>query len=192
MQTRLSRRRFLVQAGGVMTLSGTSPLAWATTHGGKTPRVTVAAHPWVYAATMPDRDITPALDAIFADMKHAGMDAIELMHTALYPEDAVARISELSQKHQLPVLGTSYGAAMWDRQQHDKIREDAQLVITRLARLGRRTLGTSVGDTGGKKTPLQLDAQADILHRLWVSVRPTKWFSTCTTIHMKSETVCMT
>ena len=94
---------------------------------------------------MPNYDITPALDQIFADMKYAGMEAIELMHTALLPDDAVQRIGQLSQQHQLPVLGTSYGADMWDRQQHNKILEGAEIIITRLAKLGGRTLGTSVG-----------------------------------------------
>ncbi len=115
---------------------------------------------------MPNYDITPALDQIFADMKYAGMEAIELMHTALLPDDAVQRIGQLSQEHQLPVLGTSYGADMWDRQQHNKILEGAEIVITRLAKLGGRTLGTSVGAAPSKKTPEQLDAQADVLRKI--------------------------
>ena len=67
------------------------------------------------------------------------------MHTALLPDDAVQRIGDCRNKHQLPVLGTSFGARLWDRKQHGKILEDAELVITRLAKLGGRTLGTSVG-----------------------------------------------
>ncbi len=38
-------------------------------------------------------------------MHYAGMDGIELMHTALYPDDAVSRIKALSAEHQLPVIG---------------------------------------------------------------------------------------
>ena len=129
-------------------------------------KVVVAAHPWVYAATMPNYDITPALDQIFADMKYAGMEAIELMHTALLPDDAVQRIGELSQKHELPVLGTSYGADMWDRQQHGKILEGAEIIITRLAQLGGRTLGTSVGAAPAQEDREQLDAQADVLRKI--------------------------
>ncbi len=75
-------------------------------------RVLVGGHPWVYAATRPKNDITPALDEIFADMAYAGLDGIELMHTALRPNDAVDRIAALSERHHLPVLGTSFGGTM--------------------------------------------------------------------------------
>ncbi len=47
--------------------------------------VVVGAHPWVYAATQPRYDIYPILDQIFADVAYAGIDGIELMHTALRP-----------------------------------------------------------------------------------------------------------
>ena len=67
--------------------------------------VVVGAHPWVYAATQPQCDIYPILDQIFADMSYAGLDGIELMHTALRPDGAVERICELSEKHSLPVIG---------------------------------------------------------------------------------------
>jgi hypothetical protein len=61
-------------------------------------KVLVAGHPWVYAARRSNNDIYEILDQIFADMRAAGLDAIELMHTALEPEDAVARIGELSKR----------------------------------------------------------------------------------------------
>lgn len=126
----------------------------------------VAAHPWVYAATQPGYDFFPILDRIFEDMKAAGMDAIELMHTALRPANAVERIGELSARHKLPVLGTSFSGAMWDRSQHAALLEDAELVIPRLARLGGTRLGTSVGDARRKKTGAELDAQAEALRQL--------------------------
>jgi sugar phosphate isomerase/epimerase len=131
-----------------------------------TKKVVVGAHPWVYAATLPHNDITPALDRIFEDMSYAGVDAIELMDNALQPEDAVSRIQELSRKNSLPVLGTSYGAPMWKREEHESILKGARLVIERLAKLGGRTLGTSVGNAGNPKTPEQLDAQAEILRKV--------------------------
>ncbi len=130
------------------------------------PRVVVGAHPWVYAATQPKYDITPILPQIFADMAHAGMDGIELMHTALRPDDAVERIGKLAQQHRLKVLGASFGGAMWDRAKHEEIWLDAQQVIPRLAQLGGRTLGTSVGPAPKPKTPTQLDAQAELLRRI--------------------------
>ena len=130
------------------------------------PNVVVGAHPWVYAATQPRYDIFPILDQIFADMSYAGLDGIELMHTALRPEGAVERIRELSEEHSLPVIGTSFGGAMWDREQHKAVLEDAELVIPRLAEVGGRTLGTSVGTAPAKKTPEQLDAQAELLEEI--------------------------
>jgi sugar phosphate isomerase/epimerase len=99
-------------------------------------------------------------------MHAAGLDAIELMHTALAPDDAVAHIRELSTRHSLPVIGTSFGADMWDRKQHDTILPYAQLVIERVSALGGRTLGTSVGSARQSKTEEQLDAQAELLRKI--------------------------
>lgn len=128
--------------------------------------VLVPAHPWVYAATMPDYDVTPILDQVFADMRYAGLDGIELMHNVLRPSDAVERIGNLAVKHRLPVVGTSFGANFWDRREHSAILADADCVITHLAALGGRTLGVSVGAAPGPKTPAQLDAQAELLQHV--------------------------
>ena len=134
-------------------------------------KVIVGAHPWVYAATQPKYDIYPILDQIFADMSYAGLDGIELMHTALRPPDAFERIRELSRKYDLPVIGTSFGGNMWDRTQHETIFEDARLVVAQLAALGGRTLGTSVGKAPQPKTPEQLDAQAQLLRGIMALCR---------------------
>lgn len=128
--------------------------------------VIVGAHPWVYAAKLPKYDITPALDTIFADVAAAGYDGLELMHTALAADEAVDRIKALIHTHELPVLGTSYGDALWDRSQHRRILEEAGGIIGRLAKVGGKTLGTSVGDTPKPKTDAQLDAQAEMVRRL--------------------------
>lgn len=77
--------------------------------------VTVGDHPWVYAAKLPDYDITPKLNQIFADMSYAGMDGVELMHHPLRSAESTRRIGKLKEKYDLPVIGTSYGADMWDR-----------------------------------------------------------------------------
>lgn len=166
----LSRRAFLQTTGtAAATLYGFSSLAEENSPGKR--KIVVGAHPWVYAATRPEYDITPVLPQIFADMKYAGLDGIELMHTALRPDDAVERIGRLSKEHELPVIGTSFGGAMWDRAQHAAVMEDAQKVIPRLAELGGRTLGISVGAVqwGSKtrKTPEQLDAQAELLGKIF-------------------------
>lgn len=129
-------------------------------------RVLVGGHPWVYAATQPNYDIYPILDQIFADMHYAGLDGIELMHTALRYSNAVEHVATLLEKYNLPVIGTSFGGAMWDRTQHEAVFDDANIVVMRLAKLGGRTLGTSVGRAPQKKTAEQLDAQAELLRRI--------------------------
>lgn len=138
--------------------------------GAEVKEIVVGAHPWVYAEAQPNYDITPILPTIFADMQYAGMDGIELMHNALLPADAVARISALSEKHNLPIIGCSFMGNMWDRKQHKAILKDAEQVISSLAQVGGRTLGTTVGwasaDEMTRKTPEQLDAQADLLRRI--------------------------
>ncbi len=160
----LDRRDFLQILGMASLSAGFIPQC----HSGedKPQKVTVGAHPWVYAATQPNYDITPVLDTIFADMKYAGMDGIELMHTALRPKDAMERIQALSQKYELPVIGTSFEGAMWDRNKHADVLKDAEVVITRLSELGGRTLGTSVGSAGRVKTAEELDAQAELLAKI--------------------------
>jgi sugar phosphate isomerase/epimerase len=129
-------------------------------------KIIVGAHPWVYAATQPKNDIYPILDRIFADMSYAGLDGIELMHTALRPEDSFLHLRELSKKYALPIIGTSFGGNLWDRAQHEAIFEDARTVVNRLADLGGWTFGVSVGKAPQPKTPAQLDAQAELLRGL--------------------------
>ncbi len=169
--TTLNRRRFLgsgaatvltVATGGILGSSCRSIQSDARSE----KKVLVGGHPWVYAATQPNYDIYPVLDQIFDDMSYAGLDGIELMHTALRYPDAVERIAALSNEHNLPVIGTSFGGAMWDRTQHEAVFEDARVVVTRLAELGGRMLGTSVGKAPQTKTAAQLDAQAELLRRI--------------------------
>jgi sugar phosphate isomerase/epimerase len=166
----LSRRQFLCTTAVVLAAGRCAEVLRAAAVEIKPANVKVGAHPWVYAATQPNYDITPVLPHIFADMQYARLDGIELMHTALLPDDAVARIGKLSQEHKLPIIGTSFGGAMWDRSQHAAVLQDAEKVIPRLAKLGGRTLGTSVGaikwDQKIRKTPEQLDAQAELLRKL--------------------------
>jgi sugar phosphate isomerase/epimerase len=129
-------------------------------------KVVVGAHPWVYAARRQPRTISPILDQVFADMSAAGFDGIELMPDALADDAGVERVRGLSEKHSLAVIGTSWGGAMWDRARHDQILADARGLLPRLAAVGGRTLGTSVGRPPEPKTDEQLDAQADLLKQL--------------------------
>jgi sugar phosphate isomerase/epimerase len=151
-------------ASSTNSLASLLPTAVETTE--KKKKVVIAAHPWVYAAPLPGYDITPVLEQIFSDMSYAGMDAIELMHEALRHPDSVERIGALSQKFSLPVLGASFVEDMWDKSKQSANLEYAQTIITRIQELGGRTLGTSVGATPQKKTPEQLDAQAEILREI--------------------------
>lgn len=130
------------------------------------PRIKVGAHPWVYAAPLPGFDITPVLERIFADLSYAAVDGVELMDTALRHADVVPRVRDLSRRYSLPVIGASYQAPLWNREKHAEIIEDARAVIGRIAAVGGRTLGTSVGDARRKKTPAELDAQAEMLRKL--------------------------
>lgn len=167
-----SRRHFLQRAFATITAIGTTSITKAEVSSDKKScqtymkKVIVGAHPWVYAATQPNHDITPILKCIFSDMSYAGMDGIELMHTALRPKDSVENISKLSQTYKLPIIGTSFGGNMWDSNKHDSILKDAEIVVGRLAKLGGRTLGTSVGHTGKIKTQAQLDNQAEVLRKI--------------------------
>ena len=152
----VTRRNFAWQMAGLA----------ATTRLRAADRVSVVAHPWVYAAPLPGYDLTPVLDTVFSDLQYAGVDGLELMHTALRHDDAVSRIGELSRKYGVPVTGTSYEANMWNREEHAAILPDATRVIERAAKLGGHTFGTSVGDARRRKTPRELDAQAELVRKL--------------------------
>ena len=129
-------------------------------------KVTVGAHPWVYAAKQPNADPTPVLDQIFREFGGAGIDGIELMHAVLMTDGAVERVKELSRRNKLPVIGTSWSAAMWKRDERDAILAQAATLIPRLQQVGGRTLGISVGDARRNKTPAEFDAQAEVLRQV--------------------------
>jgi sugar phosphate isomerase/epimerase len=162
----VSRRDFLGAAALVLGGAGGAGALGAEADEKARRKVMVGAHPWVSAAKQPGYDITPILPSIFADLEAAGIEGIELMHTALRPKDAVERIGELSRRHRVAVIGTSFGGDLWDRARHAAALEDAELVIPRLAALGGRTLGTSVGQAPKKKTEEQFDAQAEALRKI--------------------------
>ena len=153
-------------SAGISRRACVAMLAGAPQLSGAVKKIAVAGHPWVYAARRPKNDIYEILDQIFAEMSAAGLDAIELMHTALAPDGSVERIRELSKRNRLPVIGTSFGASMWDRSQHEAILGQARTVIERVSAVGGRTLGTSVGDARHRKTEAEFDAQADLLRKI--------------------------
>ena len=129
-------------------------------------RVTVGAHPWVFASRRDDTDIFPIIDEVIGDIAYAGFDGIELMHTALLHEGAVDAIAGLCQRESICVIGSSFGGAMWDSAQRDETMAQAACVIGRLEELGAETLGVSTGATPERKTPEQLDVQAEALREI--------------------------
>jgi sugar phosphate isomerase/epimerase len=169
--SRLSRRRFVVSALSTVPAARSAVLLargndYAQAPAQSKKKILVGAHLWVYAATQPGYDPTPVLEDVFADVSAAGLDCLELMHVALRHEDAVPRIGALIRKYKLPIIGTSFEGQMWNREKHAAIYADAETVVSRIAALGGRTLGVSVGAAPKPKTDEQLDAQADLLRRI--------------------------
>ncbi len=129
-------------------------------------KIKVNGHLWVYASKFPPNwDAYPDLETVFSDMGYAGLDGIELMESILRHDDAVARLKEYSKKYKIPVSGSSYGVGfnMWDAGQFQKIADDLAIVVPRLAEVGGKTFGVSVGEARRPKTEAELDAQAKIL-----------------------------
>ena len=162
----LTRRRFL-QAGSavVASISCCGKIVGAVGDSNKK-RITVGAHVWVYAAKQPEYNVTPILPQIFSDLKYAQIDGIELMHNVLRKRETVERIGELSQKYDLPVIGTSFSGPMWNRDKHEAVMEDAEIVIRHLGKLKGKTFGVSVGAAPRKKTAQQLYVQANLLRKI--------------------------
>ncbi len=129
-------------------------------------RVNVGAHLWVYAAKQRGYDPTPVLDQVFAEIGKAGLDGLELMHNVLLHDGAVERVKELSKRHRVPIIGSSWSADLWDGARHARALAEVQTVVERLQAVGGRTLGISVGDARRKKSEAEFDHQADALRRI--------------------------
>jgi sugar phosphate isomerase/epimerase len=121
----------------------------------------------VYAKSQPGYDVSPVLPQIFSDMKYAGLDGVETMEHPLRSEETTRLIGELIEEHKIPLLGSSYGAEMWDREKQNEISEDVENIMENMAKVGGRTFGTSVGHPRGRmKTEEEFDAQAELLKKL--------------------------
>ncbi len=127
----------------------------------------VGAHVWVYAATQPNFDVSPVLSQIFSDMAYAGFDGVETMEQPLRSPVYTKQIGELIGKHNIKLLGSSYGADMWNKNNQNQIYEDVDLIFTNMNSVGGRTFGVSVGaPRGRKKTEEEFDNQAALLQKL--------------------------
>jgi sugar phosphate isomerase/epimerase len=130
-------------------------------------KITVGAHVWVYASTMPKYDVSPILDQIFSDVSYAGFDGVETMEQPLRSEVYTKQIREFMDKYKIKLIGSSYGADMWNKDKQNEIYEDVDLIFTNMASVGGRTFGVSVGEPSGrKKTEDEFDNQATLLRRL--------------------------
>ncbi len=126
-------------------------------------QITVGAHPWVFASRQEQYDIFPIMEQVFSDIAYAGFEGIELMHIPLLRTEALKLVRRLSEQYALPVIGSSFGGAMWDKSQEMEVLSQAATVVEALEELGGRTLGVSTGAAPEKKTPEQLDQQAGVL-----------------------------
>lgn len=163
----MKRRNFLTTS--LTTATGMVVLGFPVVNlvRNKNTSVPVSGNVWVYAKNLPGNDVSPVLDQIFSDMKYAGLDGVELMEHPLRKPETVKLIAELIDQHQIPLLGTSYGANMWDTSKHNEILEDVENIMENMAKVKGRTFGTSVGRPSRRiKTEKELDAQAVLLKKL--------------------------
>ena len=150
-----TRRKFLKYTGASLFAMQTGLIEnlFAATN----KKIEVDAHLWVYASRFPpDWDCTPILDEVFSDLKYAGFDGVELMEPILRHDDAVEKLLGLQQKYAFRVSGTSYHGHMWNKEEHNKILDEIEVVAARLKDAGGKTMGISVGDPGRKKRKMNL------------------------------------
>ena len=162
----MNRNEFIKTTLGVAGLAamGLPSLACAFD---KKKQIPVGAHVWIYASKQPGYDVSPILPQIFSDMKYAGLDCVETMEHPLRKEETTKTIKELIDQHDLPLIGTSYGADFWDRSKHGEIQEDVENIMENMASVNARTFGVSVGRPKERiKTEEELDAQAELLKKL--------------------------
>lgn len=130
-------------------------------------KILTGAHVWIYAATLPDRNVSPVLSQIFSDVSYAGFDGVELMDPPLRSSIYTRQIGELIEKHKIKLIGTSYSAQMWDKDKARQIYEEVDQIFTNMVSVGGKTFGISVGQARGRiKTEDELDNQADMLQRI--------------------------
>lgn len=162
----MNRTEFLKTTLGIAGLAamGFPSMAFGL---GKKERFTVGAHVWVYAKHQSGYDVTPVLPQIFSDMKYAGLDGVETMEHPLRSEATTKIIKELIDQYQLPLIGSSYSAELWDRSKQNEIFEDVENIIRNMASVKARTFGVTVGHPSGRiKTEEEFDAQAELLIKM--------------------------
>ncbi len=129
-------------------------------------KIKIGAHIWAYAAREPNCDIYNILDKVFEDLGKTDLDGVELTGNVLLHSDSLEKVSGLSLKYKVPVIGSSFGAKMSDKSAHIQILKDAEKIISILAKLGARNLGISTGGKEGLKTSDEIDTQAEVLIKI--------------------------
>jgi sugar phosphate isomerase/epimerase len=165
----MDRRKFILNSSlSMLALSLYRPgksASFLKDAGKKT--ITVGAHVWVYASTMPGYDVSPILSQIFSDVAYAGFDGVETMEHPLRSIVYTKQIKELIDQYKIKLIGSSYGADMWNKDKQNQIYEDVDLIFTNMASVGARTFGISVGEPSGrKKTEDEFDNQAELLKKI--------------------------
>jgi sugar phosphate isomerase/epimerase len=168
-KSEMNRRKFIQNASlSVLALSlsragNSNPLLKENSK----KKITVGAHVWVYAASQPGYDVSPVLSQIFSDVSYAGFDGVETMEHPLRSTVYTKQIKELTDQYKIKLIGSSYGADIWNKEKQNQIYEDVDLIFTNMASVGGRTFGVSVGEPAGrKKTEEEFDNQAVLLRRL--------------------------
>jgi sugar phosphate isomerase/epimerase len=162
----MNRNEFIKTTLGLAGLAAMGFPAMASAFG-KKGSIPVGAHVWVYAKHQPGYDVSPILPQIFADMKYAGLDGVETMEHPLRKESTTKIIRELIDQYQLPLIGSSYGAQLWDRSKQNEILEDVENIMGNMASVKARTFGVTVGHPSGRiKTEEEFDAQAELLIKM--------------------------
>ena len=167
----MNRRKFIRNTSS--SLAGLSLYQWGNANPffpqDKRKKIIIGAHVWVYAATLPDRNVSPILGQIFSDVAYAGFDGVETMEHPLRSDMYINQIKELIEQHKIKLIGTSYTGlgAIWNKEKHNEIYEDVDLIFTNLASVGGKTFGITVGQPSGRqKTPEEFDNQAVILKKI--------------------------
>ena len=162
----MNRNEFIKTTLGIAGFAAMGFPAMASAFG-KKGRFTVGAHVWVYAKHQPGYDVSPILPQIFSDMKYAGLDGVETMEHPLRKEATTKIIGELIDQYQLPLIGSSYGAQLWDKSKQNEILDDVENIMGNMAKVKARTFGVTVGHPLGRiKKEEEFDTQAELLNKM--------------------------
>jgi len=72
---------------------------------------------------------SPILSQIFSDVAYAGFDGVETMEHPLRSSVYTKQIKELIDQYKIKLIGSSYGADMWNKDKSNQIYEDVDLIF---------------------------------------------------------------